>query len=86
VLAEHDIELRYPDLPDLETTVRSAPDGAELLFLLNHSDEPVEVDASRDSTDLLSGGQIRSGGRITLGPRGVAVLCTTAEPPNGRTQ
>ena len=86
VLAEHDIELRYPDLPDLETTVRNAPDGAELLFLLNHSDEPVEVDASRDSTDLLSGGQIRSGGRITLGPRGVAVLCTTAEPPNGRTQ
>jgi beta-galactosidase len=74
VLAGHDIELRFPDVPDLESTVRVAPDGTRLLFLLNHRAEPVEVEARTGGVDLLSGDRYERGGPITLEPYGVLVL------------
>ena len=74
VLAHHDIELRYPDVPDLETTVRVAPDGSEILFLLNHRAEPVDLAASRAGTDLLTSAHVQVGQRITLKARDVLVL------------
>lgn len=84
VLAAHDIELRYPDLPELETAVRVAPDGAALLFLLNHGDEAVAVAASHDGTDLLTGDRIRLGERISLAPRGVMILLVQPALPRNQ--
>jgi beta-galactosidase len=76
VLAAHDIELRYPDVPDLETALRVAPDGSEILFLLNHRADSVEIAASRTGTDLLTGARIQRGEAITLRSRDVLVLRT----------
>lgn len=74
VLVRHAIELRYPDVPDLETAVRVTRDGARLLFLLNHRADAVEVPARRGGSDLLSGQRVERGDPIRLEPRGVKVL------------
>lgn len=74
VLVRHAIELRYPDVPDLETAVRVTRDGARLLFLLNHRADAVEVPARRGGSDLLSGRRVERGDPIRLEPRGVKVL------------
>ena len=74
VLRRHTIALRYPDVPDLETAERVAPDGTRLLFLLNHRSAAVEVDAQQAGRDLLSGAEFERGERIRLAPRGVMVL------------
>jgi beta-galactosidase len=74
VLARHTVELRYPDVPDLETAARVTPDGARLLFLLNHQAEAVEVTAVRGGLDLLSGRRVERGAPIRLEPRDVMVL------------
>jgi beta-galactosidase len=79
VLAQHDVELRYPDVPDLESTVRVAPDGTRLLFLLNHRPEAVEVAAAHAGLDLLSGLRVERGAVIRLAPRDVMVLREDAE-------
>jgi beta-galactosidase len=80
VLAGHDLTGRYPDVADLETAVRVAPDGTRLLFLLNHRAEPVEVPALGDGVDLLTGDRVAHGQRIRLDPYGVMVL---REDPSG---
>ena len=74
VLAQHDVEARYPDVPDLESAVRVTPDGARVLFLLNHRDEPVEVTAKRGGIDLLTETRVERGAPLRLEPRGVKVL------------
>ena len=74
VLAGHDITGRHPDLPQLETAARVAPDGTRLLFLLNHGDEPVEVPAGGAGVDLLSGERVEVGRTLALEPRGVRVV------------
>jgi beta-galactosidase len=74
VLSRHALELRYPDVPDLEAAVRVTPDGARLLFLLNHRDETIEVAARRGGGDLLTGLRFERGDPIKLEPRGVVVL------------
>jgi len=74
VLLRHAIELRYPDVPDLETAVRVTRDGTRLLFLLNHRADTVEVPARRAGCDLLSGQRVERGDPIRLEPRGVKVL------------
>lgn len=74
VLSRHGLAGPYPDVPDLETAVRVAPDGARLLFLLNHNADPVEVPARTGGTDLLTGDRIEAGQPIRLDPYGVAVL------------
>lgn len=78
VLAGHDLAGPYPDVPGLETAVRVAPDGTRLLFLLNHTAEPVEVPARHRGVDLLSGIDIEPGAPIGLAPYGVVVLRLTA--------
>lgn len=74
VLERHDLMGPYPDVLDLETAVRVTPDGARLLFLLNHAAEPVQVTAGSGGTDLLTGARVAPGESITLGPLGVVVL------------
>jgi beta-galactosidase len=74
VLKRHAIELRYPDVPDLETAERVAPDGSRLLFLLNHRAAEVEVAAQHSGSDLLTGIRVEKGDPIRLEPRGVMVL------------
>ncbi|HEU5355871.1 MAG TPA: beta-galactosidase [Actinocrinis sp.] len=74
VLLRHAIELRYPDVPDLESAVRVTRDGVRLLFLLNHRADAVEVPARRAGSDLLSGRRVERGDPIRLEPRGVKVL------------
>ena len=64
----------YPDVADLETAVRVAPDGTRLLFLLNHRAEPVEVAACDSGIDLLTGARTSLGQPITLDAYGVVVL------------
>jgi beta-galactosidase len=83
VLAGHDLAGRYPDVVDLETAVRVAPDGTRLLFLLNHRAEPVEVPALGDGVDLLTGDRAAHGQRIRLDPYGVMVL---REDPRGHVE
>jgi beta-galactosidase len=80
VLAGHDLAGHYPDVADLETAVRVAPDGTRLLFLLNHRAEPVEVPAPGDGVDLLSGDRVAQGEQIRLDAYGVMVL---REDPTG---
>lgn len=75
VLACHrGVEQRYPDVPDLETAVRVTPDGARLLFLLNHRDDAFEVPAIRSGQDLLTGRRVGLGDPLWLRPRCVMVL------------
>jgi beta-galactosidase len=74
VLDRHGLAGRYPDVADLETATRVAPDGTRLLFLLNHRATPVEVTADVGGVDLLTGALVERGGPISLGPRGVMVL------------
>jgi beta-galactosidase len=78
VLAHHDLLGPYPNTPDLETTVRIAPDGTRLVFLLNHGDQPVELPARSDGTDLLSGDAVTCGQPVILDPHGVLVLRESA--------
>ncbi|MDG4781871.1 beta-galactosidase [Micromonospora sp. WMMD961] len=74
VLARHDVLGPYPDVPDLESAVRVAPDGSRLLFLLNHRAEPVEVTARSSGVDLLTGDRIWTGSTVRLPAYGVVVL------------
>jgi beta-galactosidase len=74
VLDRHGLTGPYPDVADLETAARIAPDGTRLLFLLNHRAEPVQVPACVTGTDLLTGASVECGQTITLDPYGVLVL------------
>jgi beta-galactosidase len=74
VLDRHGLSGPYPDVADLETAVRVAPDGTRLLFLLNHSTEPVEVAARERGVDLLSGTRVDHGQQIRLEPNGIMLL------------
>jgi beta-galactosidase len=74
VLDRHQLTGPYPDVADLETAVRVAPDGTRVLFLLNHRAEPVEVPARSAGVDLLTGTTVESGQTIRLDPYGVLVL------------
>ncbi|WP_327040812.1 beta-galactosidase [Micromonospora ureilytica] len=74
VLDRHDLLGPYPDVPDLESAVRVAPDGSRLLFLLNHRAEPVEVTARTGGVDLLTGDRTAAGGALRLPAYGVVVL------------
>jgi beta-galactosidase len=74
VLDRHGLSGPYPDVRDLESAIRVAPDGTRLLFLLNHGAERVDVAASTSGVDLLSGDRIEQGQSIKLDPRGVLVL------------
>ncbi|MEV1320491.1 beta-galactosidase [Micromonospora arborensis] len=74
VLARHDVLGPYPDVPDLESAVRVAPDGSRLLFLLNHRAEPIEVTAPTGGVDLLTGDQTVAGASLRLPAYGVVVL------------
>ncbi|MCZ7374799.1 beta-galactosidase [Micromonospora sp. WMMC250] len=74
VLARHDVLGPYPDVADLESAVRVAPDGSRLLFLLNHRADPVEVTARRGGVDLLTGDQTVTGSTLRLPAYGVVVL------------
>jgi beta-galactosidase len=78
VLERHDVVGPYPDVPDLETAVRIAPDGTRLLFLLNHGAGPVEISARGGGVDLLSGDRVERGQPIGIDPLGVMVLRETA--------
>ncbi|WFE99759.1 beta-galactosidase [Micromonospora sp. WMMD964] len=74
VLARHDVIGPYPDVADLESAVRVAPDGSRLLFLLNHRADAVEVPARRGGVDLLTGDRIWTGSTMRLPAYGVVVL------------
>ncbi|MET8359282.1 beta-galactosidase [Micromonospora sp. NPDC005171] len=74
VLARHDLLGPHPDVPDLESAVRVAEDGARLLFLLNHRAEPVEVTARTGGVDLLTGDRTAAGAALRLPAYGVVVL------------
>jgi len=74
VLSRHGLTGRCPDVPELETAVRVAPDGTRLLFVLNHGAEPVEVPSPAGGEDLLTGERVAGGGRLRLDPYGVVVL------------
>ncbi|GGO26628.1 beta-galactosidase [Micromonospora parathelypteridis] len=74
VLARHDVLGPYPDVPDLESAVRVAPDGSRLLFLLNHRAEPIEVAAPTSGVDLLTGDRTATGAALRLPAYGVVVL------------
>ncbi|MFJ6129006.1 beta-galactosidase [Streptomyces griseoviridis] len=74
VLARHGLLGRYAGTPAVETAHRTAPDGTQLLFLLNHGRETARLTAHRGATDLLTGERVEEGAPFTLGPYGVAVL------------
>ncbi|MFJ9902399.1 beta-galactosidase [Streptomyces sp. NPDC101152] len=74
ILARHDLIGPYAGHEGLETANRVAPDKTRLLFLLNHTAEPVRLTAHATATDLLTGKEVQSGDPIALDPRGVAVL------------
>ncbi|GAA4697422.1 beta-galactosidase [Phytohabitans rumicis] len=74
VLDRHELYGPYPEVPDLETAVRVAPDGTRLLFLLNHNAEPVSLTARFDGVDLLTGTTVQSGQMLHMEARGVMVV------------
>ena len=57
----------------MEAVRRWTARGTSILFLLNHRDEPVSVDAPPGSTDLLRGTRVGAEG-VRLGARDVAIL------------
>lgn len=79
VLAGHDLTGPYADVPGLESTVRVAPDGARIRFLLNHGTEPVSVPACAAGTDLLTGKRVCAREPVRLEPYGVLVLREAAQ-------
>ncbi|NUT45169.1 MAG: beta-galactosidase [Thermoactinospora sp.] len=70
VLDRHGPALPYPE--HVEATLRVAPDGSRLRFLLNHNPEPVEV-AVEAGLDLLGGQELRQG-HVLLEPYGVRII------------
>ncbi|MFI0895635.1 beta-galactosidase [Streptomyces sp. NPDC020983] len=74
VLEAAGVATRHPGLPQLETAARIAPDGTRLLFLLNHSDQPVTAPAGVGGTDLLTGDTFAAGAQVPLDGHGVRVL------------
>ncbi|MFI6876793.1 beta-galactosidase [Streptomyces sp. NPDC050400] len=74
VLDRHGLAGPYAEHAGVETAHRVAPDGRTLLFLLNHSTEPVELAAHATGTDLLTGKRTERGDPLALDPLGVAVL------------
>ncbi|MEH0514946.1 beta-galactosidase [Streptomyces sp. B21-106] len=74
VLARHDLIGPHADHRSVETATRVTPDGARLLFLLNHGAEPARLTAHAAATDLLTGKRHDRGEALVLDPRGVAVL------------
>lgn len=74
VLARHDLIGPYADHHTVETATRVTPDGARLLFVLNHAAEPDSLPAHTAATDLLTGKRLEPGEVLTLDPLGVAVL------------
>ncbi|MEO3819166.1 beta-galactosidase [Plantactinospora sp. B24E8] len=81
VLSRHDLLGPYADVPEVESTVRVAPDGTRLRFLLNHRSEPVEVDPAPAGLDLLTGDRVTPGEPVRLEPYGVRVV--REEPADG---
>jgi len=57
----------------VEAIRREAP-GGSILFLMNHSEESVDVRAAPTGEDLLGAGGDRPGGAVRLKPRDVAVI------------
>ncbi|MEH0547664.1 beta-galactosidase [Streptomyces sp. B21-105] len=74
VLARHDLIGPYAGHRSVETAHRVTPDGARLVFLLNHGAEPIRLTAHAAATDLLTGKRHDQGAEIVLDSRGVAVL------------
>ena len=74
VLDRHDLTGPYAHEPGLETAVRVTPGGHRVLFLLHHGDTVVEVAASVDGEELLTGERIVRGQALRLGPRDVRVI------------
>jgi len=57
----------------VEAIRREAP-GGSILFLMNHTEESVDVRAAPAGEDLVGGGGVRPGGAWRLKPRDVAVI------------
>jgi beta-galactosidase len=74
VLDEQGLAGRHRGVPDLESTVRVAPDGTRLLFLLNHGTGAARVAAPGNGVDLLTGDRIEAGRPIGLDPYGVRLI------------
>ncbi|NUP51122.1 MAG: beta-galactosidase [Catenulispora sp.] len=74
VLDHHGIELRYPDVQDLETAVRVTPAGDRILFLLNHRNEAIEVTAERDGVELFTKSRVRAGEPVKIEACGVLLV------------
>ncbi len=63
-----------PNLPDgVEVVPRVSPSGETLLYLLNHTDQSVEIPLPRDTFQDLLTGQSRLG-EVTLAKYGAAIL------------
>jgi beta-galactosidase len=74
ILDRHALRGPYPAVAGLETAERVTPDGAHLTFLLHHGDDPVELTAHADATELLSGARVAKGDPLRLEPSGVLIL------------
>ncbi|MBO3740265.1 beta-galactosidase [Actinoplanes sp. NEAU-H7] len=68
VLRRHGLLGPYPDLGEVETAVRVAPDGSRLLFILNHGSSPVDLPVVPAGEGLLPGDP------RTLEPYGVRIV------------
>ncbi|GAA4934656.1 beta-galactosidase [Actinoplanes utahensis] len=79
VLERHDLLGPFADVPDVETATRVTPDGARLLFVLNHGAAPADLPGI-DGTDLLTGEHLRAGEQLRLAPNGVLLLRVSPEP------
>ena len=77
-LGRHGLVGPYADVAGLEHTVRIAPDGRRVEFLLHHGRDPVQVALHADGTDLLTGVRRTRGAAVVLRPADVLVLDTTA--------
>jgi beta-galactosidase len=73
--ARHDLVGPYAGTPGLEHAVRQTGDR-RVEFLLHHGDEPVDVRASAEGTDLLTGRRVSRGEVLHLAPTDVLVLQT----------
>jgi len=74
VLRDHGLLGPFADVPGVERAVRVTPDGARLVFLLNHQATPVELTACCSGVDLLTGDRVIAGEPVSLPGRGVRVI------------
>ena len=75
VANHHGLTGPYPEYADIETARRTTNSG-EVLFVLNHADDPLVLPAPMNCRDVLTAAEFAAGDEMEMPAKGVRVLLT----------